>query len=66
MKGVREESGKLYYNVKQFYNSNERKYVLRDHVILLKRCCCKAKSLMILKYFAMVIQHREFHERNHT
>ena len=36
-KGVREESGKFYYNVKQSYNSYERKYVSSNHVILLKR-----------------------------
>ena len=42
--GVCEESRKFYYNVKQSYNSYERKYVSPDHVILLKRSYCKAKS----------------------
>ena len=35
-KGVREESGRFYYNVRQSYNSYERKYVSPDQVILLK------------------------------
>ena len=30
IKGVCEESGKFYYNVKQSYNSYERKYVSSD------------------------------------
>ena len=48
-KGVREESGKFYYNVKQSYNSYERKYVSPDHVILLKRSYCKAKSFPLTR-----------------
>ena len=48
-KGVCEESGKFYYNVKQSYNSYERKYVSSNHVILLKRSYCKAKSFPLTR-----------------
>ena len=40
---VCEENGKFCYHVKQSYNSYEGKYVLPDHVILLKRSYFKAK-----------------------
>ena len=81
-KGVREENGKFYYNVK---------YLSPDHVILLKQSYYKAKSFPLTRTiislssppdgpaspyvavfyqttanFAMVMQKREFHLRNHT
>ena len=48
-KGVHEEIRKFYYNIKQSYNSYERKYVSPDHVILLKRSYCKAKSFPLTR-----------------
>ena len=48
-KGVCEENGQFYYNVKQSYNSFERKYILPDHVILLKRSYCKTKSFHLTR-----------------
>ena len=35
-KGVHEENGKLYYNVKQSFNSYERKYVSPDHKVIVR------------------------------
>ena len=57
-KGVCKESENFYYNVKQSYNSYERKYVLPDNVILLKQSYCKVKSFSLIRKLSNFPLHR--------
>ena len=57
-KGVCKESEKFYYNVKQSYNSYERKCISPDNVILLKQSYCKVKSFPLIRKLSHFPLHR--------